>query len=251
MKMGKEEVEDERGQNPDLKESLEIGREGEKGHENRWPVGDGFDKEGEKFKEVMQCFFLDLKEMHRVIMGAVALGLGLEENFFDGYVNVGDNTLRLLHYPPVKRSVFEKNKGQVRAGAHTDYGSVTLLFQDDRGGLQVQGPGGKGEWLDVEPIEGACIVNAGDLLTRWSNDLVKSTLHRVVEPPLKERVEGVSMDDEEEEYPSRYSIAYFCNPDFDRWIEALPGTYGGEKGEKRYEGVNSGEYLVQRLTATY
>ena len=114
----------------------------------------------------------------------------------------------------------------------------------------MKGPGGG--WEEVTPIEGACVVNAGDLLQRWSNDFVKSTVHRVVEPPLKETTKIADTDKgEDAEYPARYSIAYFCNPDYDKWIEALPGTWGGEKGEKRYEGINSGEYLVQRLSATY
>lgn len=174
-------------------------------------------------------------------MSAIGMGMGLDETYFDDFVRVGDNTLRLLHYPPVKRQVFEKNKDQVRAGAHSDYGSITLLFQDMRGGLQVQSL--DGEWLDVTPIEGTVVVNAGDLLARWSNDTIRSTKHRVVEPPL--RGEGV------DEYPARYSIAYFGNPDFHKTIVVLPGTWENEKGGKKYAGINSGEYLEQRLSVTY
>jgi len=74
--------------------------------------------------------------------------------------------------------------------------------------------------------------------------MITSTRHRVVEPPRKA---GVAQDG----YPSRYSVAYFCNPDFDTTIEALPGTYGGTKGPRRWEAINSGDYLVQRLAATY
>jgi len=233
----REEVQKEKAGNPDLKESFEIGREGEENHPNQWP--DGFDGDGVEFKDVMNDFFLQCKELHRLVMSAIAIAMGLHETFFDEFVRIGDNTLRLLHYPPVKKEVFEKNKGQVRAGAHSDYGSITLLFQDMRGGLQVQSLDGK--WLDVTPIEGTVVVNAGDLLARWSNDTIRSTIHRVVEPPLRE--EGVT------EYPARYSIAYFCNPDFEKTIEALPGTW--EKTGKKYKGINSGEYLVQRLSATY
>ncbi len=74
--------------------------------------------------------------------------------------------------------------------------------------------------------------------------MIQSTRHRVVEPPLKV---GAAQDG----YPPRYSVAYFCNPDFDKMIEALPGTYGGKQGPRRWEPINSGEYLVQRLAATY
>lgn len=222
----------------DLKESFEIGREFEPGHENRWP--DKMDVEGAEFKLTMGGFFERCKEVHAVLMRGIAIGMGLEAGFFEDYVTTGDNTLRLLHYPPVAPGGFQGGK-RIRAGAHSDYGSVTLLFQDQRGGLQVERPGG---WVDVEPIEGTIVVNAGDLLARWSNDLIKSTKHRVVQPPLVEQ-------ELEEGHPARYSVAYFCNPDFAKWIEVLPGTWEGEKGGKKYEGVNSGEYLVQRLSATY
>ncbi|MCJ1445001.1 MAG: hypothetical protein MMC23_005505 [Stictis urceolatum] len=239
-----EEVLKDRANNPDLKESLEIGREGEPGMPNRWPqevVGEE-EFEAREFRDTMRDFFGQCKDLHRTVMRALALGLGLDEGFFDGFVKVGDNTLRLLHYPPVSSEVFRRNKGQVRAGAHTDYGSITLLFQDQRGGLQVQTEGA--EWKDVTPIPGTVVVNAGDLLARWSNDSIRSTTHRVVEPPPKEGGE------EAEEYPARYSVAYFCNPDFETEIEVLPGTFGEDK-VKKYESINSGEYLVQRLQATY
>jgi isopenicillin N synthase-like dioxygenase len=135
-------------------------------------------------------------------MRAIAVGMGLEETYFDRFVCDGDNTLRLLHYPAVRKDLFTVNPGQVRAGEHSDYGSITFLFQDQRGGLQVQSPEGK--FVDATPIEGTCVVNAGDLLARWSNDTIRSTVHRVVEPPRKE---GEGDDGEGEEYPARYSIA--------------------------------------------
>lgn len=237
---GKEVAREREGGGEDLKESFEIGREGAEGYANRWPEEEGgFD--AREFRETMQEFFERGKELHKVVMRGVAMALGLEEGFFDGFVKVGDNNLRLLHYPPVPKRLFKE--GRVRAGAHSDYGSVTLLFQDTRGGLQVENPNGKG-WVDVGPREGCAVVNAGDLLARWSNGLLKSTKHRVVEPPLLVGHDG-------EMIPARYSVAYFCNPDFNEWIEALPGTYGGDRGEKRWMGINSGEYLEQRLSATY
>lgn len=234
---------DRAGGGEDLKESFEIGREGDE-YENLWP--DRVEAEGVDFAVTMKEFFLHCRELHRIVMRGIALGMELEENFFDDYVRKGDNTLRLLHYPPVAKDAFKA--GRERAGAHTDYGSVTFLFQDSAGGLQVERPGGKGVFVDVKPVEGAIVLNSGDLLARWSNDIIRSTLHRVVEPPRKEGGHDVREDGF---YPARYSVAYFCNPDFDRWIEALPGTFGGEKGPKKYEGVNTLEYLVNRLDATY
>lgn len=234
-----------KAQAPDLKESFEIGREGQEQLPNNWPAITPSDPDAKEFKETMLKFHDLCKELHINVMRAIALGMSLPESYFDGFTSAGDNTLRLLHYPPAEASVFKENKLQVRAGEHTDYGSITLLFQDDRGGLQVKSP--KGTFVDATPVPGTVVVNAGDLLARWSNDFIRSTLHRVVEPPPKEGQEVP----EEGVYPARYSIAYFCNPNFDRMIEAIEGTYGGELGERKYEGINSGEYLVQRLAATY
>ena len=257
----KEEVEaDRQGEGEDLKESLEIGREGVEGLPNLWP--EERQEEGLLgFRDTMLDFFERCRQLHEVVMRGIALGMGFPADFFDSFVADGDNTLRLLHYPPVSASSLQSGK-YTRAGAHTDFGSLTLLFQDDRGGLQVEKPGKPGFFIDVQPIEGAIVVNSGDLLARWSNDLIRSTLHRVVEPPKREgsgfidgtaNADGVENDRKrnDAEYPPRYSVAYFCNPDFDDWIEALPGTWGGEKGPKKYEGVNSGDYLAQRLESSY
>ncbi|KAH6998624.1 hypothetical protein BKA56DRAFT_608162 [Ilyonectria sp. MPI-CAGE-AT-0026] len=229
-----DDVEKVRAAAPDLKESYEIGREGVDGLPNQWP------KDGAvpDFRTDMLGFFDQCKELHVEVMRAIAVGMGLDEEFFDRYVDVGDNTLRLLHYPEIKSEIFKINPGAVRAGEHSDYGSITLLFQDNRGGLQVRSP--NGQFVDATPIEGTVVVNAGDLLARWSNDTIKSTIHRVVEPPRKT----------DQTYPPRYSIAYFCNPNFESHIEALPGTFSTEQ-DKKYGGINSGDYLVQRLTATY
>ncbi|KAF1835565.1 Clavaminate synthase-like protein [Decorospora gaudefroyi] len=225
---------------PDLKESMEIGRDDQPKTPNMWPSGD---EEAKEFKDQMMAFFETCKGLHMQVMRAIALGMGIEETWFDGFTDAGDNTLRLLHYPSVSKSIFKRNDGQlqVRAGEHSDYGSITLLFQDARGGLQVRSP--KGTFVNATPIEGTIVINAGDLLARWSNDTIKSTKHRVVEPPPKPE------DADKDEYPPRYSIAYFCNPNYERKIEAIPGTH--EQEGRKYDDVMSGDYLVQRLTATY
>ncbi|KAL5002194.1 hypothetical protein BDV10DRAFT_158561 [Aspergillus recurvatus] len=230
---------------PDIKESMEIGREGVEGLPNRWP--DQLDYEGEDFKKVMLEFFEMCKELHIKVMQAIALGMNLPVHFFDEYVDKGDNNLRLLHYPAVHKDVFKKNPGQVRAAEHSDYGSITLLFQDRRGGLQARSP--EGTWVDVLPFPDTVVINAGDLLARWSNDTIKSTKHRVIEPP---KVPGAEEEDTDM-YPERYSVAYFCNPNMDKFIEVIPGTYGEGEGlsKAKYPGITSGDYLVQRLSATY
>jgi isopenicillin N synthase-like dioxygenase len=224
---------------PDLKESIEMGREGVEGLPNRWP--DNFDDKGKDFKRVMLGFSAKCKGLHILIMRAIAVGMDLPEHFFDEFTDEGDNTLRLLHYPAVSKDVF-RNPEQARAGEHSDYGSITLLFQDSCGGLQVRSP--KGTFVDAIPIPDTIVINAGDLLARWSNDIIQSTHHRVVQPL------SCSDDETSNTYPPRYSVAFFCNPNFDKFIDVLPGTYGDEIGEKKYEGVNSGQYLIQRLEAT-
>lgn len=228
--------------NPDLKETMEIGREGVDDLPNRWP--DHFDDEGKAFKQTMLSFWDQCRLLHKQIMQAIALAMNLPEHFFDKYIDAGDNTLRLLHYPPVRKDIFQKRLGQVRGGEHSDYGTITILFQDARGGLQVRSP--KGTFVDVTPIPDTIIVNTGDLLARWFNDTITSTRHRVVEPPLPAEDIGKGYSDT---YPARYSVAYFCNPNMDRFIEALPGTYGGDQ-KKKYPGIKVIDYLVQRLSAT-
>lgn len=111
---------------PDLKESFEIGREGEPGHPNQWPAEKAEVVAG--FKSDMLGFFDECKVMHTEVMRAIAVGMGLDETFFDGYVDVGDNTLRLLHYPAVDTKVFKVNPNQVRAGAHSVRILVLLFF---------------------------------------------------------------------------------------------------------------------------
>lgn len=123
-------VEALRKQVPDLKESLEIGKEGEPGLPNMWPPTNGEGGEEAKvFKETMIKFHDTCKQLHMQIMRAVALGLGIQESWFDSFTDGGDNTLRLLHYPGVDKSVFKRSDGQVqvRAGEHSDYGEFDCL----------------------------------------------------------------------------------------------------------------------------
>ncbi|KAG5974963.1 hypothetical protein E4U55_007927 [Claviceps digitariae] len=233
-----DEVSKERTAAPDLKESLEIGRDTDLQYRNQWP-DEKVMTSMRGFRADMMDFFAACQAVHIRLMNAIALAMGLQEDFFDKYIRKADNNLRLLHYPGVKADLFKLNPGQVRAGEHSDYGSITLLFQDSQGGLQVKSP--SGQFVDATPIEGTIVVNAGDLLARWSNDTIRSTVHRVVEPPSQ---------GEGEEHPPRYSIAYFCHPNRSSFIDTLPGTYA-TVDDKKYRGIISGEYIIQRLTTTY
>jgi isopenicillin N synthase-like dioxygenase len=131
-------------------------------------------------------------------------------------------TLRLLHYPA------GTSQDEIGAGAHTDYGSLTLLATDGVAGLQVQ-PRGSEDWINVPHVEGAFVVNIGDCLMRWTNDIYVSNPHRVI-PPQRER----------------YSVAFFLDPNPDALIRALPGT-----GAAKYPEITGADYLMSRLNATY
>ncbi|KAI5818848.1 hypothetical protein BZA77DRAFT_243354 [Pyronema omphalodes] len=222
---------------PDLKESFEIGRDNHPVLLNNWPAEEATSEPS--FRQTMTSFYAACQSIHIQVMRCIALGLGLEEEYFDSFIDAADNNLRLLHYPPTPVSVFKNNVGQVRAGKHTDYGTITLLFQDTSGGLQVMSP--QGTWVNVKPTEDTIVVNAGDLLARWSNKKIMSTEHQVVEPPN---------EPEDGWHPARYSCVYFCNPNSEATIEALPGTYEREE-DKIWPPIRADEYLVQRLTQTY
>ncbi|GAA5892411.1 isopenicillin N synthase family dioxygenase [Sporobolomyces salmoneus] len=229
----KEEIEKLRQQAPDYKETMEIGKDYREGDydskfSNRWP-----DKAFPGFKPISNDFFEKCHLLHLEIMRALALAMGLGENFFDDKVDQKAHNLRLLNYPPVEREKIAG--GGNRAGSHTDYGTVTLLFQDMVGGLEVQDS--QGQFVPAYPQESTVVVNIGDLLQRWSNDRLKSTVHRVVLPT------GAS---EDVMTPRRNSIAFFSNPNLHQMIECLPNT-----GEPKYEPVETEEYLVRRLGETY
>ncbi|CAE7231876.1 unnamed protein product [Rhizoctonia solani] len=215
---------------PDSKESMEIGRDWDATWSNRWPNP----KDAPKFKETFLNFFQTCHELHAEVMSSIALGLGLGEQFFDKLIHEQYHNLRLLSYPPISRDALLK-EGQARAGAHSDYGSLTLLFQDQVGGLEVQNPHTK-QFQPATPIPGTIVVNVGDLLARWSNDRLRSTLHRVVAPPI-----GTGPMT-----PARQSIAFFCNPNGGAEITCLPNT-----GKAKYPPVQTEAYIVGRLKATY
>lgn len=183
---------------------------------NVWP-------EMDRFKETTLDYFEAVWALGRKVHEAIALSLDLPHSYFEAHLNAPMATLRMLRYPPASGA-----ENEIGAGAHTDYGSITLLKTDGVSGLQVK-PRGQ-DWIDVPHIKGAFIVNIGDCLMRWTNDVYVSTPHRVL-PPAKER----------------YSIAFFLDPNPDSVIEKLYTIDGPAK----YEPVTGADYLMQRLTATY
>lgn len=166
------------------------------------------------------------------IMGAFALSLGLPESFFEPTHDQHYSTVRLLHYPPAPATVIP---GQIRAGAHSDYGTITLLFQDDVGGLEILHDG---VWLPAPYIPGTAIVNTGDLMERWTNDAFRSTKHRVVVPP------------EPAARRSRYSATFFYRPNIDAEIVCLePCCQPGHA--PLYPPTTTREHLINCLQASY
>lgn len=183
-----------------------------------------------QFEAFMRVFHKRVVKIASDVMQAFALALELPNDYFDPKHTGITQTLRLLHYPPVEQVV----EGQLGAGAHTDYGTLTVLFQDGSGGLQVQNA--DGEWIDAPPIPGTVVINTGDLMARWSNDYFKSTPHRVVPRPSAMK-------------NGRQSIAFFSDPDPDVMIETIPSCITTENPAK-YSPISAGEHIRQRILAS-
>lgn len=216
-------------QNFMLKESLEIGKEDEPGFQNEWP-----DELGETdFKEHMINYFNTLDALNLKVMRWIGVGLKLDDpDYLVKRCNNQHDNLRLLHYPASKDSSVS------RANLHTDYGTLTLLTQDQVGGLQVLTL--EGQWIDVVPVENSIIMNVGEMLMRWSNDVLKATLHQVRAPQSSNGDDGL---------PERYSIALFCNPNKDTLLECLEPCCTPNRPAK-YEPINAHEYITKRLSDT-
>ena len=181
---------------------------------NVWPEVDGF-------AEAMLAYYDRVLALGRDLHRAFEMDLNLPEGYFVPHFTEPMATLRVLSYPAAP------DGAGIGAGAHSDYGSVTLLMTDGVAGLQVKPIGG--DWIDVPHVPGAYVVNIGDCLMRWSNDIYISTPHRVLPPKT-----------------ARRSIAFFLDPNPDSVIAALPGT-----GEAKHPAVTGADYLRSRLDATY
>jgi isopenicillin N synthase-like dioxygenase len=171
-----------------------------------------------------------LKICHE-IMGLVALAFDLKQDYFEPTLQDPMVTLRLLRYPPHPQNADARLFG---AGAHTDWGAVTVLAQDEQGGLEVQLP--SGQWVSAPPVADSFVVNLGDMMPRWTNDIYRSNLHRVVNASKS----GLP----------RYSIPFFFEPNFEAPIEPIPGTVSNDK-PRRYGPCTAGEHLRHMVEKTY
>ncbi|WPB56188.1 isopenicillin N synthase family dioxygenase [Xylophilus sp. GOD-11R] len=221
---------------PDLKESFYCGLEYADDHpyvlrghhsygRNQWPA-DLPDMPGQCY-----AYIAAMQTLAQRLMQLMALSLDLPEDFFDHTHDNPMGTLRLLRYPPHPDNADERTFG---AGAHTDWGAITILAQDAHGGLEVQMP--EGDWVPATPVEGCFVVNLGDMIPRWTNGRYHSNPHRV----RNVRSGGAP----------RHSIPYFYNPDYEARVEPV-ATCVPAGTAPLYEPCTVGEHLRQMYARTY
>lgn len=185
-------------------------------------------KELPEFNKVGKEAYQMLEKTAKYVLRALALHLGLEETYFDHYIHNGNSILRPIHYPPIT----QEPKNAVRAAAHGDINLITLLMGAQGRGLQVQNH--KGEWIDAIAEPDELMINVGDMLSRHTNNKLKSTIHQVINPPRE--LWGTS----------RYSIPFFMHPISEMKLNVLEGCID-EDNPKQYDDITAGEFLNERL----
>jgi len=198
---------------------------------NQWPEWSG----GAEFQNIVRRYDTAVRALAMSLLPAIALAVGEGRNFFLPYFQNATTALRLIHYPPVEREPSDDAYG---IHPHTDYGFITILAQDQTGGLELQTPSsGKvgGGWIPAPPVPGTLIINIGDAMARWTNDTFNSTPHRVISPSSR---------------ASRYSVAMFFDPDVDAEIRCL-NQFTNAANPVRHPAIRYGDYLSERLNANY
>jgi isopenicillin N synthase-like dioxygenase len=213
----------------DLKEFWHVGRELAAGHRFRGHMPDNvWPEEIASFRDTFLELYDTFDRTGLEILKAIARYLEIDEDYFVDTVRDGNSVLRLLHYPPIEG----EPGSHVRAGAHEDINTITLLLGAEEAGLELLTRDGK--WIPVSPNPGEMVVNIGDMLQRLTNGVLPSTSHRVVNPPPERR--GFS----------RYSMPFFLHFRSDFMIEALPGTV--PPGEQpKWPPMTADDYLQERL----
>ena len=213
----------------DLKEFWHFGQYLEPGskYESEYPENVEV-AENPNFNKVGKEAYQQLEKTGKYVLRALALYLGLDEFYFDKFISEGNSILRPIHYPPIT----EEPDNAVRAAPHGDINLITLLMGAQGKGLQVQNH--EGEWVDAIAEPDELMINVGDMLSRHSNNKLKSTIHKVVNPPRE--LWGTS----------RYSIPFFMHPVSEMPLNALEGTYD-ENNPKLYPDTTAGEFLRERL----
>ncbi len=214
----------------DLKEFWHVGREIPRDSRyaadmppNLWP------SEIAEFKEVAYGLYTTLDNLGSRVLSALALHIGLPENYFADKTDSGNSILRPIHYPPITADDIPN----VRAGAHEDINLITLLVGASAAGLEVKSR--KGEWVPFTADADTIVVNIGDMLQRLTNHVYPSTTHRVVNPPG------------EQARQPRYSTPFFLHPNPDFLIDVLPSTITADNPKRYPEPITAQGYLEERL----
>jgi isopenicillin N synthase-like dioxygenase len=213
----------------DLKEFWHFGQEveGDDPIRSEYPANIFVD-EMPDFNEVGIKAYKDLERTGKFMLRALAIYLGLDETYFDAKIHNGNSILRPIHYPPIT----EEPKSAVRAGQHEDINLITLLIGASADGLEVLNK--NNEWVAVTALPDHIVVNVGDMLQRHTNGKLKSTTHRVVNPPR------------EKWGTSRFSIPFFLHPRSEMRLDCLASCVpAGE--EPMWEPISAGEFLDERL----
>lgn len=214
---------------PDLKEFFQYGQSVPDDHPLKPEYPDNVSvKEVEGFNETLFAAYRAFEKSGKSLLQAIALYLGLDENYFDDFVEEGNSIVRAIHYPPIT----VEPKSAIRAEQHEDINLITLLVGASAGGLEILTK--QNEWVGVTSLPEQIVVNVGDMLQRLTNNKLKSTTHRVVNPPR------------ELWHTSRFSIPFFLHPKSAMDLSALEGCVD-ENHPKVYDDITAGEYLDERL----
>ncbi|MEZ4979112.1 MAG: 2-oxoglutarate and iron-dependent oxygenase domain-containing protein [Chitinophagales bacterium] len=214
---------------PDLKEFWQMGQVVSDGDQiaEEYPENIRVDLLPD-FEEIGRKLYTAFEQSGAHLLRAIALYLGLEENYFSPKIHNGNSILRAIHYPPI----VGEPKSSIRAEQHEDINLITLLAGASAEGLQVKDK--DGNWVSVNAPEGHLVINVGDMLQRLTNNVLRSTTHRVVNPPR------------ELWHTSRYSIPFFLHPRSNMDLSCLESCVSDEN-PIQYDAITSGEYLHERL----
>ena len=191
---------------------------------NQWPENQP------NFREVLERHWNLTIVLGRRITEGLAMSLGLENNFFAPYMSKSHSFMRIVNYPPYRKKQ-EENVGD-GIGAHIDYGFLTILLQDNLGGLEVKNT--DNEWLSAPIIPGTFLINIGHMIQRWTNDYYKATVHRVIPP----------------EHETRCSLPFFFEPNFDTIVVPLD-KFCSKDNPPRYEPFHFGDYVERTFGTSY
>ena len=213
----------------DLKEFYHFGQEIPTELQGQYDYAKNvLNKEVPLFNENSLKAFSALQETVKYMLRAIALFLNLEESYFDSYIEYGNSILRPIHYGPIK----EAPKNAVRAGQHEDINLITLLMGASAEGLEVLDK--KNNWIPITALPNQLVVNVGDMLQRLTNNVLRSTTHRVVNPP------------KDQWGTTRFSIPFFLHPTSEMRLDCL-GNCVTKENPKMYEDISAGEFLNERL----